>query len=78
MRTIKIGNKGVITLPAEVRREHGLEVGDILTLVDLGDGSLALSPIISEVARHGDRVAAIIAESNVTLEEMLKGLDAER
>jgi bifunctional DNA-binding transcriptional regulator/antitoxin component of YhaV-PrlF toxin-antitoxin module len=76
--TIQIRRKGVITLPAELRRQYSLDEGDVFTLVDLGDGSFLLTPQVSRVASLGDQVGRLMAEEDVTLEEMLEALDDER
>jgi bifunctional DNA-binding transcriptional regulator/antitoxin component of YhaV-PrlF toxin-antitoxin module len=76
--TVQIRRKGVITLPVELRRLYNLDEGDVLTLLDLGDGSFLLTPRISQVSRQGDRVSQIMAEEQVKLEDMLKVLDEER
>jgi AbrB family looped-hinge helix DNA binding protein len=76
--TVQIRRKGLITLPVELRRQYGLGEGDVFTLVDLGDGSLLLTPRVSQVARRGDQVARLMEEEGVTLEEMLEALDEER
>ena len=61
-----------------LRRKYGLNEGDVLTLVDLGDGAFVLYPGITTVDRSGDRVAQVMAEENVTLEDILEALDEER
>lgn len=76
--TIQIRRKGVITLPVEVRRQHSLHEGDVLTLVDLGDGSFLLTPGISQVARSGDRVVHLMEQGGVTVEDLLDAVDEER
>ena len=76
--TVQIRRKGVITLPAELRRQYGLDEGDVFTLVDLGDGSFLLTPRLSQVARLGNQAARLMEEEGVTLEEMLEALDQER
>ena len=76
--TVQIRRKGVITLPVELRRQYGLGEGDVFTLVDLGDGSFLLTPRVSRVARMGDEVARLMAQEEVSLEEMLETLDQER
>ena len=76
--TIQIRRKGVITLPAELRRQYSLDEGDVFTLVDLGDGSFLLTPQVSRVANLGDQVGRLMAEEDATLEEMLEALDEER
>ncbi|MBI3977331.1 MAG: AbrB/MazE/SpoVT family DNA-binding domain-containing protein [Chloroflexi bacterium] len=76
--TIQIRQKGVITLPVELRRRYGLGEGDVLTLVDLGDGSFLLTPRVSEIARLGEQVARVMEQEGVGLKEMLETLDEER
>jgi len=76
--TIQIRGKGTLTLPIELRRKYGLDEGDIITLIDLGDGSFLLTPIVSNVDRFGDRVAQAMAQEGVTLDEILAALDEER
>ena len=76
--TLQIRKKGVITLPMELRRQYNLDEGDVLTLVDLGEGAFILVPQVSQVAAQGDRVARTLAEENVSLEDMLLALDEER
>jgi hypothetical protein len=61
-----------------LRRKYGLEENDVFTLEDLGNGSFLLVPQVSRVARMGDRVAEVMAEEGVSLEEMLQALDEER
>jgi bifunctional DNA-binding transcriptional regulator/antitoxin component of YhaV-PrlF toxin-antitoxin module len=76
--SIQIRDKGTVTLPIELRRKYGLDAGDVITLIDLGDGSFLLTPIVTHVDRLGDRVAKTMAEAGVTEEEMLTALDEER
>src|SRR3990170_4773409 len=54
--TLQIRSKGTVTLPIEIRRKYGLGEGDIITLIGLGDGSLLLTPIVTQVDRLGDRI----------------------
>jgi bifunctional DNA-binding transcriptional regulator/antitoxin component of YhaV-PrlF toxin-antitoxin module len=75
---IQIRGKGTLTLPIELRRKYGLEEGDIITLIELGDGSFLLTPIITKVDRLGDRVARVMAEKEVSLNEIMETLDEER
>ena len=76
--TVQLRRKGVITLPIELRRRYSFNEGDVFTLVDLGDGSILLTPGVSRVAHYGDRVAQAMNEEGVTLEEMLEVLAEER
>ena len=78
MATIQIRSKGVITLPVELRRRYQLNEGDVLTLVDLGDGSFVITPQVSRVARLGDQVSQALADAEVTTEDLLRTLEEER
>ena len=66
MATIQIRSKGVMTLPVELRRRYQLEEGDVLTLVDLGDGSFVITPKVSRVARLDDQVSQALDDAEVT------------
>lgn len=76
--TIQIRKKGSFTLPMDLRAKYGVDEGDIFTLIDMGDGSFLLTPRISQVNRLGDRVAEILDEEGVSLEDLLSTLDDER
>ena len=76
--SVQIRRKGLITLPVELRRQYNFKEGDVLTLVDLGEGALLLVPRVSQVARLGDQVADLMESQDVSLEDMLEALDHER
>jgi bifunctional DNA-binding transcriptional regulator/antitoxin component of YhaV-PrlF toxin-antitoxin module len=76
--TIQIRGKGTLTIPVELRRKYGLDDGDVFTLIDLGDGSFLLTPIVSKVDRLGDRVAQATVDEGISLEEIMTALDEER
>lgn len=78
MTIIQIRSKGLVTLPAEIRRRYNLNEGDTLTLVDLGDGCIMLSPTCPTVDRLGYELAHILREKGVSEEEMIKALEEER
>lgn len=44
MDTVKIGNRGQITIPRRIRRQFGLHEGDSLALIPQGD-QLIMRPI---------------------------------
>lgn len=75
---IQLRRKGILTLPVSLRRKYNLGENDVFTLEDLGNGSFLLIPKVSNVARLGDRVAEVMAEEEVSLEDMLEALDEER
>lgn len=76
--TIQMRGKGAVTIPIELRRKYGLGEGDIITLIDLGDGSFLLTPKVINVDRLGDRVAQAMAKEGISLDEILTALDEER
>ena len=76
--TIQIRGKGTLTLPVELRRKYGLDEGDMITLIDLGDGSFLLTPTLTRVDRLGDRVAQAMVEEEISMDEILDTLDEER
>lgn len=76
-RDVKLGQRGVLTLPVELRQEYDLKPGDRFTLLDL-DGVFVLSPQVSRVDELADRVSQELIEAGETLESMLKTLREER
>ena len=72
--TVQLRKNGTISLPRELLEQYGLSEGDILTLVDLGKGSLLLSPFVSKVAGFGDHAAEVIANAGVSLDKILTAL----
>jgi len=74
---LRMGQRGVLTLPKEIREGYHLEPGAELTLVDL-DGVLVISPRRSEIDALADRVAHSLTDRGETLESMLKAVREER
>jgi bifunctional DNA-binding transcriptional regulator/antitoxin component of YhaV-PrlF toxin-antitoxin module len=72
--SIQVVRRGVITLPKELRDANRIQVGDTLTLIDLGDSVFMLSPRRSSVDAAADRLAAQWQDAGETLESMLKTL----
>ena len=46
---VQVVRRGIITLPKELREHNNIEEGDMLTLIDLGDGVVVMSPRRSRV-----------------------------
>jgi len=72
--TIQIRSKGTITLPPEFRRKYGLEEGEVLNIIDLGNGSFLLSPRRSHVDELADKIRLDLESRGESLESMLKTL----
>jgi AbrB family looped-hinge helix DNA binding protein len=75
---VQVVRRGVITLPKQVREANRIREGDMLTMIDLGEGVFILSPRRSRVDEIADRLASQWRESGETLESMLKTLHQVR
>lgn len=71
---VQVVRRGLITLPKELRDQSHINEGDILTLIDLGDGVVVMSPRRSRVDGIADKLAKEWQESGETLESMLAAL----
>jgi AbrB family looped-hinge helix DNA binding protein len=71
---VKVVRRGVITLPKEMREHNHIEEGDLLTLIDLGDGIVVMSPHRSRVEEIADKLAKEWHASGESLESMLSTL----
>jgi len=76
--TIQLRDRGVLTLPAAVRRKYGLRAGDVFSLIELGEGAFVLSPRGSKLAPLGDKVGELLQEQGVSLDDMLLAVEEER
>lgn len=75
---VQLRSKGTFVLPKRLRQKYGFQPGDVFALVDLGDGAFVLTPQVSSLAALGDKVAGVMEEEGVALEEMLDSLEQER
>lgn len=78
MSNIQIRGKGSITLPINLRNKYDLNEGDVFSLIDMGDGSFLLTPRRSEINRIGEKVSKVLSAENISLDDLLNGLDEER
>jgi len=75
--TLQIRQRGVITLPAKLRRRYNLEPGDVLTFIDL-DGAFFLVPKVSVIPKLAAEIEHLRQEAGLSIEELLEGLDEQR
>ena len=71
--TIQVRQRGVMTLPADMREKYGIQDGDTFQFVDL-DGIFVLTPmapIVPELAREIERLRI---EAGFSIEELLASL----
>ena len=72
--SVQVVQRGLITLPKELREQNQIREGDILTLIDLGDGIFVVSPRRSRVDDIADKLAEEWQDAGETLESMLTTL----
>jgi AbrB family looped-hinge helix DNA binding protein len=71
---VQVVRRGIITLPKELREQNNIEEGDMLTLIDLGDGVVVMSPQRSRVDEIANKLAKEWQDSGESLETMLSTL----
>jgi len=74
---LQMAQRGVLTLPKELRDAYDLEAGDDFTLIDLG-GVFVLRPRRTEVDLLADRVREAFEARGETMETVLDRLRAIR
>ena len=77
MRTVRIRQRGTLTLPAKLRAKYNLSEGDVLTLIDL-EGAFFLSPKVSVVPKLAAEIERLREEAGLSVEDLLEGLDEQR
>lgn len=75
--TIQIRQRGVITIPNEVRQEYGLDEDDVLTLVDLG-GAFVITPKLSAVPKLAREIEKKRESAGVSIEELIETVQRDR
>ena len=78
MTTVQIRSKGTITFPAKLRSKYKLQDGEIFTIIDLGEGTFLLKPMVSQVNKLSNQIAKRLQEENISPDGLLKALDEER
>lgn len=74
---VQVRKRGQFTIPAEVRRQVGIQEGDTFSLLWLGDTLIATRRrlITPEIARA---IEALMQQKGLTLEDLLEGLEEAR
>jgi bifunctional DNA-binding transcriptional regulator/antitoxin component of YhaV-PrlF toxin-antitoxin module len=75
--TLQVRERGVLTLPAELRSKYGIEVGDTFRLVDF-DGIFVLTPMAALVPELAGEIERLRVEAGVGLDELLEALREQR
>ena len=75
--TIQVRERGVITLPAELREKYNIENGNIFRLVDL-DGIFVFVPMVPMVPELANEIERIRLEAGLSMDELLDDLRKQR
>lgn len=75
--TIQVRERGVITLPAELREKYKIESGQIFRLVDL-DGIFVFVPMVPIVPELANEIERLRLEAGLSMEELLVSLREQR
>ena len=75
--TLRLAQRGILTLPKKLRETYNLKDGDSFTLLDL-DGVFILSPKLIQIDALAERISDDISQKGESLESMLKILREER
>jgi AbrB family looped-hinge helix DNA binding protein len=75
--TIQVRDRGVVTLPSELREKYGIRAGDTFRLVDL-DGIFILTPMAPMVPELAREIETSRLEAGLTTDDLLRGLRDQR
>ncbi len=76
--SVQLRDKGVLHLPISLRRKYNVRPGDVFTLIELGDSGFVLALQASRLAGLGDKVAEMLNDAGLSMEDVLQMLDEER
>ena len=75
--TIQVRERGVVTLPAELREKYNIKNGKIFHLVDL-DGIFVFVPMVPMVPELANEIERIRLEAGLSVDEFLDDLRKQR
>ena len=75
--TIQMRDRGVLTLPANLRQKYNIRRGDTFQLVDL-DGVFVLTPMMPMVPELAREIERARLETGLSIEALLHGLREQR
>ena len=75
--TVRLRERGQITLPQSVRNNLAVDTGDTLNLVQIDD-ILLLSPRQTMIPKLSQEFTELMQEEGISLAELLQGLEEER
>lgn len=74
---VRVRQRGQFTIPVEMRRQMGIEEGDVLSLIQLGNTLVATRKklVAPEVAKA---IEGLMREEGLTLGDLLDGWEKQR
>jgi bifunctional DNA-binding transcriptional regulator/antitoxin component of YhaV-PrlF toxin-antitoxin module len=75
--TIQVRERGVVTLPAELREKYDITSGKVFRLVDL-DGIFVFVPMVPIVPELAKEIEQIRLEAGMSMDALLDGLRKQR
>jgi AbrB family looped-hinge helix DNA binding protein len=75
--TVRLRERGQLTIPQDVRENLTIHDGDLLTLIQV-DELLLLTPKKPLIPQLSAQFSALMDEQGVTLADLLEGLEKER
>lgn len=75
--TVQIRNRGVLTIPAELREKYEIRAGDTFRIVDL-DGTFVLTPLVPMVPGLVRGIEYIRKEAGLNVDDLLVSLREQR
>ena len=75
--TLQVRERGVLTLPAEIRSKYGIEAGDTFRLLDL-DGIFVLTPMVPMVLELAREIERLRVDAGLSLDDLLQALREQR
>ena len=75
--TVQVRKRGVVTLPADLRKKYDIQMGDTFQVVDL-DGLFVFTPMVPMVPELAREIERARIEAGLSTEELLAGLREQR
>ena len=75
--TVQVRNRGVLTLPANIREKYDIKAGDTFQLLDL-DGLFVLTPMVPLVPELAREIERARLEAGLSTEDLLGALREQR
>ena len=75
--TLQVRERGVLTLPSEIRSKYGIKAGDTFRLVDL-DGIFVLTPLVPMVPELAREIERARLEAGLSIDDLLRTLREQR